>query len=269
MSLSGRTILITRAAHQAEELILAIERHGGNPILFSTIEITPPASWDECDHALDSLYMYNGLIFTSTNGVEFFFERLKTRGFSTLDVQAKMIYVVGEKTKEVVEQFGLRVTSMPEKFTAFDLSKALQQEDLNGKTFLFPRGNLGSSTLADNVRLLGAHVDSVIVYRTQKPSLQDIEKMLKPLIDRKIDVVTFTSPSTVKNFAALFPNHQLKSLLEQTKIAVIGPVTAKAVEEIGLNVDMISKKSTVESLVSAIEEHFQAEIKNRKSEITA
>ncbi|MBI4546383.1 MAG: uroporphyrinogen-III synthase [Ignavibacteriae bacterium] len=269
MVLAGKTILITRAAHQAEELVKAVERRGGTPLVFPTIEITPPDSWDACDRALDSLYMYDGLIFTSSNGVEFFFERLNTRGFSPGNVRSKMICVVGEKTKESVERLGLHVTKMPEKFTALELSKSLQQEDLNGKSFLFPRGNLGTTALADSLKHLGAHVDSVIVYHTQKPSRQDAERILKLLLDRKVDVVTFTSPSTVKYFVTVFPNQDMKGLLQHTKIAVIGPATAGAVEDLGLNVDIIAKKSTVESLVSTIEEYFQSKINNLKSKITA
>jgi len=206
------------------------------------------------------LYMYDGLIFTSSNGVEFFFQRLNARGLSAQGVKTKMICVVGEKTKDTVEQLGLSVTMMPEKFTAFDLARTLQQEDLNGKTFLFPRGNLGNSTLADNLKLLGAHVDSIIVYQTKKPKQQDTEKILKLLVDGKVDVVTFTSPSTVKNFVSLFSNQDMKALLQHTKIAVIGPATARAVEEVGLKLDMIAEKSTAESLVIAIEAYFQSAI---------
>lgn len=262
MNLAGKIILITRAAHQAEELVKAIERAGGIPLLFPTIEIAPPDSWDACDRALDALYMYDGLIFTSSNGVEFFFQRLKTRGFFPQGVQTKMICVVGEKTKQAVEQLRLRVTMIPEKFTALDLAKTLQQEDLNGKAFLFPRGNLGNTTLAENLKLLGAHVESIIVYQTQKPKQQDTNKIHNLLIKGKVDVVTFTSPSTVKNFVALFPNHHVKTLLQNTKIAVIGPVTESAVENSGFKVDIVAEKSTVESLVLAIETYFQSAIQN-------
>jgi len=255
LGLSGKTIVVTRAAHQAEPFIRAIEAEGGTAIPFPTITIKPPDSWDPCDRAIDSLHMYDGIIFTSGNGVEFFTKRLDTRKKSIQELAPKMICVVGEKTKQAVERFGLRVTTMPEKFTALDLANALRQEDLHGKSFLFARGNLGKGTLPEVLKTLGANVDSVIVYQTCKPPRENVDHIQTMLMDRKIDVITFTSPSTFKNFIELFPLGTLEELRPSMAIAVIGPVTAKAVTESGFSVDMFAKESTAESLVRAIVEY--------------
>lgn len=267
MNLSGKTILITRSAHQADEFIQAIKRQGGTPIVFPTIEITLPASWEACDRAIDSLYMYDGLIFTSTNGVEFFFQRLNERNASVQELKSKMICVVGEKTKQAVEQRKLSVTAMPEKFTALDLAKTIQQEDLHGKSFLFPRGNLANNTLPEHLKALGATVNAITVYETKAPRQRDINKVRQLLLEDKIDVATFTSPSTFKNFISLFPPIEVKALLRKTKIAVIGPVTAHAIKEAGLEADIVSKESTIESLVQSIEDFFQSKIQNQQSAI--
>ena len=220
--------------------------------MFPTIEIIPPPSWDPIDHALDGLYMYDGLIFTSTNGVEYFFKRMEDGKTSPQDLKSKMIFAVGEKTKQAIEQHGLKVTAVPEKFTAFDLQILLEHEDISGKTFLFPRGNLGDDQLSGNLRILGASVDSVIVYQTAKPKAETVENIRELIFNHKIDAITFTSPSTFKNFASLFSTQELHQLATHTKLAAIGPVTAKAIEDGGLEADIIAKNSSVESLVEAI-----------------
>ncbi len=239
-----------------------MQEKGGTPIVFPTIVITHPESWEACDKAIASLYMYDGVMFTSTNGVNGFFKRMETLSVSLEHLKSKMIFVVGDKTKETVERTGLKVTAVPEKFTAFDLSKMLEQENLKGKSFLFPRGNLGSNTLADNLKLLGATVDSVIVYHTQQPNTQYISEIRQLLLSGKIDVTTFTSPSTFKNFAAFFTSEEMKKIREHVHFAVIGPSTAKALQEIGIESDIIPSQSTVESLVNAISNYYNSRTPN-------
>ena len=259
-SLGGKTILITRAVHQSEEFVRLVRAHGGTPILFPTIEITPPPSWDATDRALEGLYMYEGLIFTSANGVEFFFRRMEERKSPLQDLRPKMIFAVGDKTRQAIERRELTVKMVPEKHTSFDLQNMLEHEDLQGKAFLFPRGNLGIDQLEGNLRILGAHVDSIIVYQTVQPRQENVEPIRQQLLDGTIDAVTFTSPSTFQNFHAIFPGTGLKNLLGRSRIAVIGPTTARAVEETGLDVDIVSKQSTIESFVESIAEYFQSDV---------
>jgi len=260
MTLSGKTILITRAAHQAADFVRAIEQHGGIAITFPTIEILPPVTWDACDRALANLYMYDGILFTSTNGVEFFFRRMAARDVSATELKSKMIFVVGEKTKQAVEQKGCTVNLMPDKFSASDLAKNINQLDLHGRSFLFPRGNLGKDVLQDNLKLLGARVDSVTVYQTTKPAQANISKVKSMLLNGKIDIATFTSPSTFKNFAGLFSEQELKEIAQKTKIAVIGPATASVMEDANFEADIIPPQSTVESLIDAIALSFKSGI---------
>ena len=263
MKLSGKTILVTRAAHQAGEFIRLIEQHGGTVITFPTIEITQPTSWNDCDQAIDKLYMYDGIIFTSRNGVEFFSQRLHEQQVSAGELSPKIILVVGEKTKQAVERHGLRVTLIPEKFTSFDLAKQLDHMDLHGKTFLFPRGNLGKDILQDNLKLLGANVDSITVYQTKKASQSNVQHLHTLLLDGKIDILTFTSPSTFNNFAALFSVDELKQISQKSTIAVIGPVTEKTITDAGLRVDITARESTIESFIKAIVQYFSGIKENR------
>jgi uroporphyrinogen-III synthase len=255
-SLAGKTILITRAAHQAPEFVQLVRNHGGIAVEFPTIEILPPASWERLDRALDGLYMYDGLIFTSANGAEFFFRRMEERHDAIQDLRPKMIFAVGEKTKQAIERRELTVRAVPEKFTSFDLQKMLEHEDLNGKAFLFPRGNMGNDQLEGNLKILGAHVDPVVVYRTVQPQRENVDTLRANLLDGSIDAVTFTSASTFQNFQALFTGDRLKDILGRTSIAVIGPATASAVEDAGLDVDIVAKQPTIESLVDSMSAYF-------------
>lgn len=256
MDLKGKTILITRAAHQADELKSLIEQAGGTAEVFSTIDILPPSSWDACDRAIESLYMFDGAVFTSTNGVEWFTRRLRERGHQPEDLRAKTICAVGEKTRQTLEQLGLTVTTMPEKFTAVDLATKLQQEDLHGKSFLFPRGNLANDILPEMLKRLGATVEAVTVYRTEKPSHENTNGMRTKLLNGAIDVVTFTSPSTVHNFIALFSLDDTRRFLQKCIFAAIGPRTAAALEDAGLIPRIVAQRSTAHNLVESIAQHF-------------
>jgi uroporphyrinogen-III synthase len=263
-ALSGKTILITRPANHAHEMIRLIEESGGNTFVFPTIEIKPPITWDSCDKAIDGIYMFDGIAFTSINSVEFFFRRFREKGLQAKELNGKIILVVGAKTKQAVEDYGLPVTIMPEKFTAQDLANMLRQDDLKGKSFLFPKGNLAKDTLPATLRMLGADIEEIIVYQTIQPNAENIKHLRNLLSDNIIDVVTFTSPSTVKNFFYFIPKTFFP---DRTKIAVIGPTTAQAVEELGYEVDIQSENSTIENLVESISNYFLNEIPNNNTKI--
>ncbi len=263
-----KKVLITRAKNQADELRTLLEQHGFQAVLFPMIEIVPPESWNECDKAIESLYMYDGLIFTSANGVEFFFRRLKEKRIAAETLQSKIICVVGEKTKVMLEQNGLKVAFMPDKFTSFDLAKALQQQDIKGKTFLHPRCNLGNNTLPGNLKLLGATVDSVTVYQTIQPKQSEVEETKSKLLNHKIDVLTFMSPSAIKNFCSLFTPSQLREILTIPAV-VIGPITFEQATSAGFKSISTAKQSTIKSLVESIINISQSAIGNSQSEISS
>jgi len=252
MTLAGKTVLVTRSAQQAGEFIALIRKNGGTAVPFPTIDISPPASWDPCDRALSGLHLYDGLIFTSTNGVDFFVNRMNELRMELEQLKKKMVFVVGEKTKSAVENYGGVVTLMPEKFTSLDLANALRQEDLKDKSFLFPCGDLANTSLADTVKLLGGTVDRVVVYRTQQPPPEEVGRMKMMILRGEIDIITFTSPSTVKNFARLVSAAELAKHEPKPIVAVIGPATESAAESLGLGVDVVAEQSTIESIVDSV-----------------
>jgi uroporphyrinogen III methyltransferase/synthase len=245
-------VLITRSSGQSDGFAELVRRRGGNPLIFPAIEIVGSPSREASDRAIAALYMYDGLIFTSVNGVEFFMKRLKEAGENPGALRSKLMYVVGEKTAQALKNQGLTPTLMPEKFSASELAKLIDHRDLTGKTFLFPRGNLGTDILQDTLRLMGANIDAVVVYETRKPGDEQLRELRAALLDGMVDVLTFTSPSTFHFFAEAFSKDELKRLLDRALVAVIGPVTAKAIEEAGFEADCVSPASTIESLVEAI-----------------
>ena len=255
MSLTGKKILITRAVNQAGEFAAAIRRLGGEPLFCPTIEIHPPESWKECDRCLKGIGEYDGLLFTSANAVKFFFMRVATLKISINGLRKKNTYAVGEKTKREVEKHSLSTVTIPEKFTGHELVGSLKASEMHGKRFLFPRGDLSGEVLVKKLHSMGARVDAVTIYQTKKPRPENVAQIGDLLSNRKIHIITFTSPSTVRNFISLFSPAIIEPLHQFTTIGVIGPVTARAAEQCGLKPDIVAKESTIESLAVALAEY--------------
>lgn len=256
MGLKNKTILVTRQVEQSSEFIAEVERRGGRVVAFPTIMITDPDSWADCDRALATIGTYDGLIFTSTNGVEKFFERSKARGMNTELFGHLTVYAVGEKTKNEVERRGVQVSFVPDRYSAASLAKYFTTARVQKSRFLFPLGNLSKTEVVDKLNQLGAVVDPVVVYKTAEADGSGSEEIIRQLSGGQIDVVTFASPSAAQNFVKVFPQDEITHIHERTKIAVIGPSTAEAVRSLGLHVDIIATTSTVRGLVEAIADHF-------------
>jgi uroporphyrinogen III methyltransferase/synthase len=250
--LKGCSIAITRPPRQAGELKQLVEDEGGRAVLFPTIDILPPEDWTACDKAIDGLHMTDGLLFTSPNGAVSFIERVRTKGADPASLRGKRIYSVGDATTRALAGYGLSVTGMPERFTAADLARTISSDDLKGLAFLFPTGNLTPPALAESVRLLGASVEVLIVYRTAAPAAADVEAFFRQVRDGHVDWITFTSPSTVNNFAQLFSGDRAATIRSMTRIAVIGPTTARAAEEAGFPPEAVAARSSAKDLVEAV-----------------
>jgi uroporphyrinogen III methyltransferase/synthase len=255
-ALAGRTILVTRAAAQAGELLDAIRDRGGDALLFPMIEIAPPSSWAGCDAAIAKLSGYDGILFASANGVEGFFHRLASGGVGAEKLRGKALYAVGQRTKDAVERHGLPVHPVPERFTAADLLAAMGDAQVQGKSFLFPRGNLGSPLLADGLVSRGALVETVEVYRTVEPDRCDLQAITGRLREGRVDAAMFASPSAAKHFAALFTAEELQAIARRTAIAAIGPATAAALAELGIPANVTAPQSTMASLLDAVEAYI-------------
>jgi uroporphyrinogen III methyltransferase/synthase len=256
MSLHGRTIVITRPIGQSDALAAEIEARGGRVLVFPLILIAPPESWEACDRGLANLQSYDGILLTSVNGVEKFFERAAAVGIDRAAFAGCDIYAVGEKTRRAIEQRGFSVALTPERFSAASLAESLAGKDLLGKKFLFPCGTLGRDELGRRLGASGAEVDAVVVYRTMDPDPVVSESLRLEIRKGGIDVVAFASPSAAEHFAKIMPAVEFDAVRDRTKVAVIGPTTAQAVRALSLPVDILSDETTSGGMAQAIDEYY-------------
>ncbi len=254
LPLFGKTVVITRQESQADSMIHLLQDKGAEPVSFPVIQTVPPPDWASLDQALTRLSKYHGLIFTSANGVHFFMRRLKETGQDIRELKGVRVYAIGPKTGKAILEFGMQVDCVPENFVAESLIESLGGESVQGKRFLIPRALKAREILPDRLREMGAQVDVVPAYQTIHPTRTN-EDLARRLQDGVIDVVTFTSSSTVTHFLEL-TGPELRPHLDRVTFACIGPITADTARENGLKVTIVPEEYTVDALVTAIEDHY-------------
>jgi uroporphyrinogen III methyltransferase/synthase len=261
--LAGRTIVITRALAQADDFVAALEGYGGRVLLCPTIEIAEPESYERLDEAIDHLYGYDWIVFTSVNGVEYFLRRLATREHPISELDALRVCAIGEATGERLHNAHVHVDVIPEEFNAEGVFAALERyagsrEALGQLNFLIPRAAVARDYLPAALEAAGARVDVVAAYRTVQPDGLDRGRVSALLTGGGADCIAFTSSSTVRNLALLFDTHDLGTILSGVAVACIGDITAKTATEYGLTTNIQPNKFTVPALAKAIAEYFQA-----------
>lgn len=251
--LAGKRVLVTRAMDQSKELINKLHSAGAEVVHIPTIEIVDPDSWEACDNAISNLAAYDWLIFSSTNGVQFFLSRLKTTtGISGL--KSKKIAAVGRKTEQVLKAAGLQVDLVPEEYSAEGLVHEFKKKDVTEKRFMIPQAQKSREILSKSLKALGANVDAVPVYNNKIPKLDDLSQVKN---GQHLDILTFTSPSTFRNFLKLLGVERVKEWIGSgSQVAAIGNVTRQAITDAGFTVDILAEQSTMASLVSAIVKRY-------------
>jgi uroporphyrinogen III methyltransferase/synthase len=260
MGLEGRTIIVTRAAAQAEELTTLLENYGAHVIACPTIEIKDLDNYERLDEALDHLYGYDWLILTSTNGVDYFLKRLLSRGLKLEDLDELRVCAIGQRTADKLHEAHIHVDLVPSQSTAEGVFTALFEfaggvERLRGLNILLPRALVGREHLPKALEEAGARVDVVPAYQTVLPDDLDRGK-LSAMLAGSGDCIAFTSPSTIKNLAKLFDTHDLGKVLPGLAIACIGTVTSTTALEYGLHVDIQPTTFTSADLAHAIADYF-------------
>ena len=252
--LHGRRILVTRARTQASALTERLSALGAECIETPVIRIAPPSdAYTALDEAIGKLDSYHWLIFTSVNGVEHFFARLHIAGKDTRALGYAKIAAIGAATSDTLRGYGIHADLVPQEFRAEAVADALRAILPVRARVLLPRAQEARDFLPESLRSYGAAVDVVPAYETV-PELDGGEEIAKRLTNGEIDLVTFTSSSTVKNLVKLLGNI---SPLQHTKIACIGPVTAETVHSFALEPDMIASTYTIDGLVACIKENFK------------
>ena len=250
--LQGKRVLVTRARRQNEILIRALADQGAIPVELPTLQFALPDDPTPLDQALTQLNNFHWLIFTSANGVTFFRQRLAALGIDPAKIAALRIAAIGPATAAALSDAGWRVDLIPAQHIAEGLVAAMP--DVAGERILLPVANLAQPTLAGGLRANGAIVERVVTYQTQPaPPPGDLAGRLAG-----VDVVTFTSSSTVQNLLTMIRTHHLETSLERAVIACIGPKTAQTAQSQGLSVSVIAGEHTTAGLVTALVDYFRA-----------
>jgi uroporphyrinogen III methyltransferase / synthase len=258
--LFGRRIVVTRPREQAGELVESLEQLGASVIEAPTVRIVPPEDFGPLDQACAEVSGYDWVVFTSANGVDYFFQRMAVSPGDTRSLAGVKICAIGPGTAERLAKHCLKVDLMPPEYRAEAILDALRtMGDLAGKRFLLPRADIAREMLVDGLRRAGAVVNEVTAYRTVpvEPDREREPDIYRMLLDHKVDVVTFTSASTVRNFVRLYGVEPVADLLRPVAIASIGPVTAEAAQQCGIRTSIMPSEYTIPGLVRAIVEHFE------------
>ncbi len=258
--LAGRTIVVTRAESQAQEFVRELEQYGAEVVLCPTIEIRELESYERLDEAIDHLYGYDWLIFTSVNGVDYFFQRLEARRHEPSELDELKVCAIGDATAEKLRTLQVHVDVIPDEFKAEGVFESLVRfvggaQALAGLNVLIPRASVARDYLPRALEHSGARVDVVPAYRTALPESLDRGRVAA-MLSGSADCIAFTSSSTVRNLAQLFDTPDLSQPLTGVKIACIGDITAKTAREFGLLVEIQPDQFTIPALARAIADHF-------------
>jgi uroporphyrinogen III methyltransferase/synthase len=249
-ALAGKRILITRPRAQSGAIIRRLTSLGAVPVLFPTIEIHEPENLAQLDLAINRLSAYGWLIFTSANGVTFFWRRLKALGKNSQALTGIRVAAIGPATASALRRHRVQPAFIPEEFVAEAIVPGLG--DVRGQRILLPRADIARPALLLELEKAGAIPEEIAVYRTvpAKPSPKELEEL-----QHGIDVATFTSSSTVRNFMRILDD-QAASLLKGAVIACIGPITAETAHSLGLEVHVVATEYTADGLVDAVVEYY-------------
>lgn len=257
--LFGKRVLVTRTREQAGDIVERLEALGAEAVEAPTIRVLPPEDFGPLDEAIARVSGFNWVVFTSANGVDAFMRRLQASPGDVRELKGVKLCAIGPATADRVLQHGLKVDLVPLEYRAEGILQALQTSGpLEGQRFLLARADIAREVLADELRKSGADVKEVTAYRT---TLAEVDREGDPdvyamLLEKRIDVVTFTSASTVRNFVRSYGSDAAQDLLRSTAVACIGPVTAEAAEQCGIHTAIMPEQYTIPALVDAIVAYF-------------
>ena len=251
--LFGKTVLVTRARSQASKLTARLEQLGAKVIEAPAIRIEEPADhYEALDAAIAKLNDYQWLIFTSANGVDYFFARLIKTGKDARALGYAKVAAIGSATAAKLREYGIIADVVPREFRAEGVLEALKGKLPSHAKILLPRAQEAREILPEKLREQGAVVDVAPAYQTVAAEV-DAESLREKLADGEIDLVTFTSSSTVTNLVKIIGS---ADALKGIKTAAIGPVTAETAKGNGIEPDIVAKEYTIDGLVEAIKENI-------------
>jgi len=249
MPLSGIRVMVTRSSDQARILSAKLQNLGATTIEIPMIEVTTPSDTGPIDRSIRDLTKYDWIIFTSVHGVEFFLQRMAVLHVPFSNLGSVKIATIGPATSIALQNIGRSPDYVPSEFLSENIAPGLGR--LEGKRILLPRADIASQKLPIQLREMGACVDEVVAYWTITPRELNSNR-LRAGLESGVNVITFTSPSTVRNFAKALERAGGSKYLNSVKVACIGPVTAEAARRVGMTVGIIAQPHTIDALVEAI-----------------
>jgi uroporphyrinogen III methyltransferase/synthase len=251
--LHGRRVLITRARHQVDPFRRELVDLGASVVEIPTLQVQPMPIDDRVRKAIAHLERTALVIFASANAVDIFFQMLLASDGDARAFHGSKICAIGHETAESLERHGLRPELITSEYTAEGLAKALEGWEMQGMHVLVPRAEVARDALPSLLANRGAEVEILPVYQAMCPP-EAGEALLRLFNNEGVDVITFTSSSTVYNFVRAFPEDRLPAVLGDAEIACMGPVTADTARKLGLTVSIIAREYTTHGLVQAIAE---------------
>jgi uroporphyrinogen III methyltransferase/synthase len=252
--LSGRIVLVTRAREQAGAFAELLEAAGARVMLVPTIAIEPPDSWAPLDAAL--AVEQHWVVFTSVNGVAMVRRRVEATGRGRSRLEQSRLAAIGPATAGALRDWGLTPEIVPGEYVAEALLDHLRRVVASGDRVLLPRAAETRDVLVRELTAHGAHVTEVAAYRT-RAATEHAAGLREALAEGRVDVVTFTSSSTVRSFCSLFGAAELPRLLRGVTVACIGPITRATAEGRGLATQIVPEDYTIPALARAIVTHFE------------
>lgn len=252
LGLKNKKVLVPRGKKEAKSFSRLLESFGGIPIEIPLIAFRPVELNDKLRQVLETLHTYDWIIFTSKVTVE---TLLSLIGPDKLPSLPK-IAVIGKKTEEVLRAKGLEAEFFPSEFVAETFVEEFLPYIQSGIKVCIPKGNLAREYISDSLKNAGAIVDEAIVYETYMP--QESRDLLAEMIAKdQLDILMFTSPSTVDHLMSVVEEFQLKKHLETCLIGCIGPVTENKLKSYGLTVHASPKVYTVEEMINSMNSYIE------------
>lgn len=254
--LFGKKIVITRARAQASSLVSMLEKLGALCIEIPTISIVPSEDTTPLKESIERISHYDWLVFTSVNGVQFFFNTLFEMGKDVRILGHLKFACIGPATRQRLKDFSIISDILPETYRAESVVKAFSNIEIKNRKILLPRAKKARTILPEELTKMGALVDEIAAYETRL-NTEGRQELITLLEKNEIDAVTFTSSSTVSNFTSLLESKELKNRLKNVITASIGPITSETARSFGIEPDIEAEEYTIKGLVNALLAYYE------------
>jgi uroporphyrinogen-III synthase len=246
LGLKDKKVLVPRGAGQAKSFSQLVEKYGGISIEIPLIAFRPTELTEQLQTAMNEIDTYDWIVFTSNVTVETFFSFFKKEDHPSFP----KIAVIGRKTEEVLEERGFKAEFVPSAYVTEVFTEEFLPLVPSGSKVLIPKGNLAREYISTSLSCHGVLVDEIVIYETYMPE-ESKGKLAKMVAEDELDILMFTSPSTVNHFMSVVKEHKLESHLERCVISCIGPVTEKRLHAFGLPVHVSPKEYTVNEMIKS------------------